>query len=95
MFISPHKTLTRHSDAVQATPSISRLVPGGDAKSQDRKHDQMSMISSLFRRSERRKTYADLLQLDDHLLRDIGLSRGDVRQMMNGRVAPSRANAHE
>jgi uncharacterized protein YjiS (DUF1127 family) len=55
----------------------------------------MSMISSLFRRSERRKTYADLLQLDDHLLRDIGLSRGDVRQMMNGRVAPSRANAHE
>lgn len=55
----------------------------------------MSMISSLFRRSERRKTYANLLQLDDHLLRDIGLSRGDVRQMMRGRAAPSRAMAHE
>jgi len=55
----------------------------------------MSMISSLFRRSERRKTYADLLHLDDHLLRDIGLSRGDLRQMMRGRTAPSRANAHE
>jgi uncharacterized protein YjiS (DUF1127 family) len=55
----------------------------------------MSMISSLFRRSERRKTYADLLRLDDHLLRDIGLSRGDVRQMMHGRTVPSRANAHE
>ena len=55
----------------------------------------MSMISSLFRRSERRRTYADLLQLDDHLLRDIGLSRGDLRQMMTSRAAPSRAVAHE
>ena len=55
----------------------------------------MSMISTLFRRSERRKTYADLLQLDDHLLRDIGLSRGDIRQMARGRAAPSRAVTHE
>ena len=55
----------------------------------------MSMISNLFRRSERRKTYADLMRLDDHLLRDIGLSRGDVHQLMNGRTVPSRAVAHE
>ena len=55
----------------------------------------MSMLSSLIRRSERRKTYSDLLHLDDHLLRDIGLSRGDVRQLIKGRAAPSRATAHE
>ncbi len=56
---------------------------------------EMSMISSLFRRAERRKTYADLLQLDDHLLRDIGLSRGDIRSMAHGRTALSRAASHE
>ena len=54
----------------------------------------MSMIADLFRRSERRRSYANLLQLDDHLLRDIGLTRGDVRQLMNGR-GPVRALAHE
>jgi uncharacterized protein YjiS (DUF1127 family) len=54
----------------------------------------MSYFSNLFRRAERRRAYADLLQLDDHMLRDIGLTRGDVRQMMANRTAPSRA-AHE
>lgn len=53
------------------------------------------MLTSLFRRAERRRTVADLMQLDDHLLRDIGLSRGDVHQMARGRTAPSRAIAHE
>ena len=38
--------------------------------------------------------YSDLLQLDDHLLRDIGLTRGDVRRMMNKRSA-SKAISHE
>jgi len=55
----------------------------------------MSMLSSLIRRSERRRTYADLLQRDDYLLRDIGLSRGDLHKMMTSRAAPSRAIAHE
>jgi uncharacterized protein YjiS (DUF1127 family) len=55
----------------------------------------MSIFASLFERSARRRTYANLLHLDDHLLRDIGLSRGDVRQMMAGRPVPSRAMAHE
>lgn len=54
----------------------------------------MSLLSSLLQRSARRNTYADLLTLDDHLLRDIGLSRGEIRQMMRGNV-PSRAMAHE
>ena len=33
------------------------------------------LFSSLARRSERRKIYADLLKLDDRLLHDIGLDR--------------------
>lgn len=55
----------------------------------------MNMLSSLLRRSERRRTYNHLMQLDDYLLRDIGLSRADVRQMMTGRAVPSRAVTHE
>jgi len=45
----------------------------------------MNVFSSLFRRAERRKVYADLLHLDDHILRDIGLTRSDVHDMMAGR----------
>jgi uncharacterized protein YjiS (DUF1127 family) len=44
----------------------------------------MNIFASLIRRTTRRRTYNDLMQLDDHLLRDIGLSRSDVRSMMNG-----------
>ncbi len=46
---------------------------------------EMNVFSSLIRRSQRRKVYADLLRLDDHILRDIGLSRHDVHDMMSGR----------
>lgn len=42
----------------------------------------MGIFSSIFRSSGRRRIYADLLQLDDHLLRDIGLTRADVRDMV-------------
>lgn len=55
----------------------------------------MGILSSLFQRTSRRQAYVNLLHLDDHLLRDIGLSRGDVHQMMRGRTAPSRARTHE
>lgn len=44
----------------------------------------MNIIASLLRRAERRRGYVNLLQLDDHLLRDIGISRSDLHQMMNG-----------
>jgi uncharacterized protein YjiS (DUF1127 family) len=44
----------------------------------------MNILSSLFRRSEKRRAYADLMQLDDHLLRDIGINRSDLHQMLNG-----------
>jgi len=57
----------------------------------------MNILSSLFRRSEKRRAYADMLQLDDRLLRDIGLSRSDLHQMMNGsRTAHTKTiRAHE
>ena len=36
-------------------------------------------MSSPSGRTKRKKIYADLLQLDDHLLKDIGLRRVKVR----------------
>ncbi len=44
-----------------------------------------NVFSALLRSAGRRKIYADLLQLDDHLLRDIGLTRNDVHNMMSQR----------
>jgi uncharacterized protein YjiS (DUF1127 family) len=44
-----------------------------------------NVFSSLIRTAGRRKVYADLLHLDDHLLRDIGLTRSDVHTMMSRR----------
>jgi uncharacterized protein YjiS (DUF1127 family) len=44
----------------------------------------MNIFTSLFRRSEKRRAYTSLLNLDDHTLRDIGLTRSDVHQMMAG-----------
>ena len=57
----------------------------------------ISLFSSLFRRSEKHRAYADMLQMDDRMLRDIGVSRSDLHRMMAGaRTAHSRgALAHE
>jgi len=44
----------------------------------------MNILSSLFRRAEKRRAYIDMLKLDDHLLRDIGLNRSDLHDMMAG-----------
>ena len=51
----------------------------------------MNLFSSFFRRSEKHRAYTNLLELDDRLLRDIGLSRADVHDLMNAtRTAHSR-----
>jgi uncharacterized protein YjiS (DUF1127 family) len=55
----------------------------------------MSYFSTLFRRAERNKTLSDLLKLDDHLLRDIGLTRADVAFMRSGRNRTSPSRGHE
>ena len=56
----------------------------------------MTMLSSLFRRSEKRRTYANLLTLDERLLRDIGLNRSDLHLMMAGqRTSHTRGRSHD
>lgn len=56
-----------------------------------------SYLSALFRRSAERKTFSELMKLDDRLLRDIGLTRGDLHTMMSGsRTAHARkVRVHE
>ena len=48
----------------------------------------MNLLASLIRRSERRRADQSLMQLDDHLLRDIGLQRSDLHLMMAGTRTP-------
>lgn len=57
----------------------------------------MNILTALFRRAEKRRAYSDLVQLDDHLLRDIGIDRSDLHQMTTGsRTAHAKGNrAHE
>lgn len=55
----------------------------------------MNILSSLFRSAAKRRTYSDLLHLDDHLLRDIGVSRSDLHQMMRGSRAAARRDNRE
>jgi len=57
----------------------------------------MNIITSLFRRAEKRRAYTNLSRLDDHLLRDIGITRSDLHQMTVGsRTAHRKGNrAHE
>ena len=47
-----------------------------------------SLLASLFRRSAKRRAYSDLLKLDDRMLRDIGVNRSDIHQMMGGVRTP-------
>ncbi|HEY0920196.1 DUF1127 domain-containing protein [Devosia sp.] len=42
----------------------------------------MPYLSTLFRRSPERRAYSDLMQLDDRLLRDIGLDRAELRALL-------------
>lgn len=42
-------------------------------------------FASLFRIASRRKALSDMMKLDDHLLRDIGLNRVDVSRLRSGR----------
>lgn len=43
------------------------------------------VFSRLRRWRERRRAFADLMALDDRLLRDIGISRGEIRAAIIGR----------
>jgi uncharacterized protein YjiS (DUF1127 family) len=53
----------------------------------------MSYLSSLFRAAERKRVLSDLMKYDDHLLRDIGLTRADLAMMRaNRRYAAPRGH---
>lgn len=52
-------------------------------------------LSSLFRRSDRKRVLTDLMKFDDHLLRDIGLTRGDLVAMRSSRHRSSPSRGHE
>ena len=52
-----------------------------------------SLISSYHERAKRRRQLTTLVQLDDHLLEDIGLSRGDVYALELGQVTLEQLNA--
>lgn len=52
-------------------------------------------LTSLFRRSERKRVLADLMKFDDHLLRDIGLTRTDLAEMRSGRHHRKSPSGHE
>jgi uncharacterized protein YjiS (DUF1127 family) len=45
----------------------------------------LDLVSAVKRHAEKRRAYANLMQLDDHLLRDIGLSRSELRSAVAGR----------
>ncbi len=57
----------------------------------------MNIFAMLRRSAERRRTHDSLMQLDDHLLRDIGLERADLHLMMRGpRTSHAKGNrSHE
>lgn len=60
------------------------MAAGHKPASVNRETEKMNILTSLFRRAEKRRAYTDLMRLDDHLLRDIGLNRSDVHNMMAG-----------
>jgi len=52
----------------------------------------MNYFTDMFRRAARRRTLSELLKLDDHLLRDIGVTPADVTAMRRGRYTPNRSH---
>ena len=52
-------------------------------------------LTFMFRRSQRKRVLTDLMKFDDHLLRDIGLTRTDLAVMRSGRHHTSPSRGHE
>jgi uncharacterized protein YjiS (DUF1127 family) len=53
---------------------------------------KMSLLTTLFRRAERRRALADLMSYDDRLLRDIGLTRTELSAMRYRQASPGRGH---
>ena len=54
----------------------------------------MTFLTSMLRRSAKRRMMSELLLLDDHLLRDVGLNRIDLRAAMISGSAAALAAQH-
>ena len=52
------------------------------------------LLTTLLRRSAKRRVYSDLLQLDDRMLADIGLTRGEVRLQIANLAMADLVGAH-
>ncbi|MEP7241555.1 MAG: DUF1127 domain-containing protein [Devosia sp.] len=55
----------------------------------------MNIFASLVRRTRDRHAYGDLLRLDDHMLRDIGLTRTEILGLMERRAPRRTHGSHE
>jgi uncharacterized protein YjiS (DUF1127 family) len=55
----------------------------------------MGILSTIFRGSARRRAYDDMMALDDHLLRDIGVARADIAATLRARHRTPVARTHE
>ena len=51
------------------------------------------LLEPLARRAQRRRAHADLAAMDDRLLADIGLRRGDIQLALAGRLADPRVTS--
>lgn len=52
-----------------------------------------ALFASLFRRSERRRAYSYLVEFDDRMLRDIGITRSDLLILTSGRMRRAKSTA--
>jgi uncharacterized protein YjiS (DUF1127 family) len=55
----------------------------------------MFSLTTMFRRSRQRSQMEALAELDDRLLADIGLTRGDLPRLRSGEYRRHRLSAHE
>jgi uncharacterized protein YjiS (DUF1127 family) len=53
----------------------------------------MNILGKFLRRAEKRRAYDHLMTLDSRMLRDIGLSRNDLHDIISG-SGPARSKSH-
>ena len=52
----------------------------------------MKLFDAFRRSADKRRAYAELSRLDDHLLRDIGVSRAEIKSLMHSRIKANRSD---
>lgn len=72
-----HTDVTRSSGTFTAAPGA---VPAADRVTRVASRPLLRLLDVLFSALERRKQRHALMGLDDHLLKDIGVSRSEVEQ---------------